>query len=52
MLEKADSYLHVTMKLMQASMKEFNRLLRAVAMLYAAYEDEELAGFYWTAERE
>ena len=52
MLDEAGSYLQGTLKLMQMSMDEFNHVLRTVGTLYAIYDDEQLAGFYWIEERE
>jgi len=37
---------------MQITMDEFNHLLRTVGALYAIYDDEALAGFYWIEKRE
>jgi ribosomal protein S18 acetylase RimI-like enzyme len=52
MMEEAGDYLQGALKLMQIAMDEFNHLLRTVGTLHAIYGDKQLAGFYWTEERE
>jgi ribosomal protein S18 acetylase RimI-like enzyme len=52
MLDEARDYLEETQKLMQMSTEEFNHLFRTVGHVYAIYDDERCAGFYWIEERE
>jgi len=50
--DEAREYLQGTMDLMQLTQEEFDHLFRTVGQVYSVYEDQELAGFYWTEERE
>ena len=52
-LMEADSseYLQESLKTMQMTRDQFAHLFRTVGEVYAIYQDDELAGFYWIEER-
>jgi len=52
MHDEAREYLRSTMELMQMTQEKFDSLFRTVGQVYAIYEDQRLAGFYWVEQRE
>jgi ribosomal protein S18 acetylase RimI-like enzyme len=52
MHDEAAGYLRGAMELMHITQEEFDLIFRTLGQVYAIYEDEQLAGFYWIEERE
>jgi ribosomal protein S18 acetylase RimI-like enzyme len=52
MLNEAADYLKPVMEKMHLTMEQYEHLLKTVGEVYGIYQDENLAGFYWTEERE
>ena len=52
MHDETREYLRSTMELMRLTQEQFDKLFRTVGQVYAIYEDQQLAGFYWTEQRE
>ncbi len=52
MQSEAGDYLRKAMKLMNISEQRFKNLFMTVGELYAIYDDERIAGFYWIEKRE
>jgi hypothetical protein len=51
LLNQAADYLSNTLELMQMSLEEAEALFRATGRVYAIYQAEELAGYYWIEKR-
>jgi ribosomal protein S18 acetylase RimI-like enzyme len=47
----SSDYLQDSLKIMQITRAQFAHLFKTVGEIYAIYQDEHLAGFYWIEER-